>query len=403
MKQPLAGLKVIAVEQYLTGPYCTMLMAYAGAEVIKIEKPHTGDPRRQMPPVFQNEHGAKMSASFMEYNCRKKSLTLDLKEKKGREILKKLAAKSDLLVENFRPGVMERLGLGYPVLHKINPGLVYVSISGFGQLEGFKGPFWENPTFDLITEAMSGYMEMIGTPERPPQPSIFGLADLVTAIYALSGAMMALVDRLRTGRGRYVDLSMYDAMVSLNERAMMLYSFLGEAPRRGTEKIVGPRGVFKAKDGYIVVTAPADYIWERLAKAIERPDLLQEARFADGPSRAANQQQYFQPIMEKWLRDKTKKEAVAILLENGVPAGAVQTVEEVARCPQIQARQLLVTAAHQATGEKTLVGSPLRFSATPPAETASSPPELGQHTAEILSELGYTAGEISALRKQGIV
>mgnify|MGYP000849109946 CR=1 FL=1 len=403
MQQPLHGLKVIAVEQFLTGPYCTMLMAYAGAEVIKIEKPHSGDPRRQMPPVFKDEHGEKMSACFMEYNCRKKSLTLDLKKEKGQEILKELAAKSDLLVENYRPGVMERLGLGYSVLQEVNPALIYLSISGFGQMEGFRGPFWQDPTFDLITEAMSGYMEMIGTPESPPQPSIFGLADLVTAIYALGGAMIALVDRLRTGRGRYVDMSMYDAMVSLNERAMMFYSFLGEAPRRGTEKIIGPRGVFKAKDGYIVLNTPADYMWERLAEAIGRADLIRDKRFADGPSRAAHQKQHLQPAIEEWLQEKTKQEAIDLLLEKGVPAGAVQTVEEVARCPQIEARQLLVTAEHKVTGEKTLVGSPLRFSGVPETEDAYSPPELGQHNEEILSELGYTADQIRTFKKEGII
>lgn len=403
MQEPLKGIKVIAVEQFLTGPYCTMLMAYAGAEVIKIEKPHTGDPRRQMPPIIQDEHGDEMSACFMEYNCRKKSLTLDLKKEKGQEILKELAAESDLLLENYRPGVMERLGLGYPALKEANPALVYLSISGFGQLEGFRGPFWQDPTFDLITEAMSGYMDTIGTPESPPQPSIFGLADLVTAIYALSGAMMALVNRLKTGRGRYVDISMYDAMVSLNERAMMFYSFLGEAPRRGIEKIIGPRGVFKAKDGYIVLNTPADYMWERLAKAIGRADLLGDERFADGPARAAHQKQYLQPAIEEWLQDKTKQEAIDYLLEKGVPAGAVQTVEEVAGCPQIEARQLLINAEHKVTGERTLVGSPLRFSGAPAAKEAYSPPGLGQHTEEILSELGYTASEIRALRKEEII
>lgn len=399
---PLEGIKVLAVEQYIAGPYCTMFMADAGAEVIKIERPGVGDPRRGMSPMVQDDKGNKVSAGFIEYNRRKKSLTLNTKEEKGKEIFKKLVKECDILVENFRPGVMDRLGLGYKVLSEINHGLIYVAISGFGQLEGYRGPYWERPAFDIVAEAMSGYMHMIGHPDEPPQTSIYGLADITTALFAYCGAMTALASRLRTGKGRYVDISMYDAMVALNERATMIYSFTGEVPMRGPETLYGPRGSFKAKNGYIVLNIPSDYMWERLAKAIGQENLARDERFIDGISRAANQEKHFRPIIEKWLADKTKEEAVEILLENGVPAGEVQTAEDVDRCPHLKARQALVEVEHPVTGKKRLVNSPLKFSDAP-AHGVATIPGLGEHTEEILSKLGYSQEEIAALKESKII
>ena len=402
LQYPLEGIKVLAVEQYIAGPYCTMLMADAGAEVIKIERPGVGDPRRGMSPMVEDDKGNKVSAGFIEYNRHKKSLTLNMREGKGKEIFKKLAKECDILVENFRPGVMDRLGLGYKDLKEVNPGLVYVAISGFGQLEGCRGPYWERPAFDIVAEAMSGYMHMIGHEDEPPQTSIYGLADITTALFAYSGAMTALVNRLRSGKGRYVDISMYDAMTALNERATMIYSFTGEVPHRGPETLYGPRGSFKAKNGYIVLNIPSDYMWERVAKTIGRDDLAKDEGFKDGVSRAANQEKHFRPVMEKWLEDKTKEEAVEILLQNGVPAGEVQTAKDIDQCPHLKDRDSLVDVEHPVTGKKRLVGSPLKFSDTPAPATASIS-ELGQQTEEILSGLGYSKEEIKSLKEKKVV
>lgn len=401
-KNVLEGVKVIAMEQYIAAPYCTMLMADAGAEVIKIERPGAGDPRRGMSPIFTDDQGNKVSSGFIEYNRHKKSLTLNIQEEQGKKILLDLIKQADILINNFRPGVMDRLGLGYQELQKINPGLVYVAISGFGQMEGYRGPYWDRPAFDIVAEAMSGYMHMIGHTDEPPQTSIYGLADLLTSWAAYSGAMTALFDRMRTGKGRFVDISMYDAMVALNERALMIYSFTGEVPIRGPEKLYGPRGSFKAKNGYIVLNVPSDYMWERLATAIGQEELINDERFKDGISRAANTEKHFRPLIEKWLSDKTKEEAVQIFLKNGLPAGEVQTAEDIAGCPHLKARQLLVEVEHPVTGKKQVVGSPLFYSDAPARETAGVP-ELGQHTEQILKKLGRSEQEIKALRENKVI
>lgn len=402
LRLPLQGVRVVAVEQYIAGPFCTMLMADAGAEVIKIERPGEGDPRRGMCPYIEDGRGGKISASFMEYNRLKRSLSLDLKREEGKEIFKKLVRRSDIVVENFRPGVMDRLGLAYEALREINPALVYVAISGFGQLEGFTGPYSERPAFDIVAEAMSGYMHMIGHPHEPPQNSIYGLADLVTSWAALSGAMMALLDSRATGRGRFVDIAMYDVMVSLNERSYMTYSFTGEVPMRGPEKINGPRGSFQTSDGFIVINIPSDYMWERIAVTVGGERLARDPRFADGTLRCANQEEHFRPIMEQWLADKTMEEAVELLLAAGIPAGEVQTAREIRRCPHLQARRLMVEVEHHVTGPKSLVGSPLKFSGAPPAGVAQVP-DLGRDTAVLLEELGYDKEERTRLRAAGIV
>lgn len=386
MSKPLEGVRVIGVEQYIAAPYCTMLMADLGAEVIKIERPGAGDPRRSMPPMIKNEKGEKVSGGFIEFNRNKKSMSLDIQSDEGKEILKKLVRKSDILIENFRPGVMDRLGIGYKALSEINPGLVYVAISGFGQLEGYRGPYWERPAFDIVTEAMSGYMHMIGHPDKPPQQSIYGLSDIIPSLMALTGAMVALFDKQRTGKGRFVDISMYDSMVALNERSMMIYSFTGKVPCRGPETLYGPRGSFKAKNGYVVLNIPSDYMWERLCKVLGQEHLAKDERCKDGQTRAANTESFIRPIIEEWFKDKTKEEVVELLLEGGVPAGEVQTAEDLANCPHLKVRKMIIPVPDEIAGERFLAGNPLKFSGaeeTPP----KAPPKLGEHTQEILKLL----------------
>ncbi|MEE8393242.1 MAG: CoA transferase, partial [Rhodospirillales bacterium] len=216
MERPLSGVRVTGLEQYMAGPYCTMLLADAGAEVIKIERPGSGDPRRSMPP-FVEKDGVKKAAGFMGYNRNKKSLALNLREPQGQEIFTKLAACSDVVVENLRPGSMDRMGLGYGDMKTLNPKLVWATISGFGRLEGFKGPYSDRPAFDIVAESMSGIMHQVGFEDKPPSWTIYGMADIYSGLVTAFGITQALLMRQRTGQGQLVDSAMFDNMLSLNE------------------------------------------------------------------------------------------------------------------------------------------------------------------------------------------
>jgi formyl-CoA transferase len=402
MERPLTGVRVIALEQYMSAPYCTMLLADAGAEVIKIERPGTGDPRRVIAPFAESKDGQRLGGGFIAYNRNKKSVALNLRSEEGREIYKRLAAVADVVVENMRPGVTTKLGVDYPVLQKLNPRLVYAAISGFGQLEPYKGPYTDWPAFDIVAEAMSGIMHLVGYEDRPPQWTIYGLADLYTGLVTCYGIMLALFMRERTGEGQYVDAAMYDAMLSLNERMVMLYSLTGQMQPRGRMRFQGPRAAFKAKDGYLAVNIPDDLMWQRMCEAMGREDLKEDPRTADGPSRAQNDD-FIRSVVEEWLADKTREEAREILREHGVPSGPVHTAEDIFNCPQVAARQMLVDIQDPVFGTYKFARSPLILSAAPGIETRR-PPRLGEHTRPILRDLlGYEDSEIERLHEQGVI
>ncbi len=244
IKRPLAGVRVLALEQYMSAPYCTMLLADAGAEVIKIERPGRGDPRRSIPPFARNEKGERAAGGFIGYNRNKKSLALNLQDERGQVILRKLAKISDVVVENLRPGAMEKLGLGYESLRAVNPGLIYAAISGFGRLEGYTGPYAGRPAFDIVAEAMGGIMNLVGFADRPPSWTIYGMADIYSGQVTAYGVMLALFHRERTGEGQFVDSSMLDNMLALNERMVTLYSFTGQGAGTGKASApLSPRGI----------------------------------------------------------------------------------------------------------------------------------------------------------------
>jgi len=402
MQRPLAGVRVIGLEQYMSAPYCTMLLADAGAEVIKIERPGRGDPRRSIPPFVSDEQGRKVAGGFIGYNRNKKSLALNLREEAGQKIFRDLVKESDVVVENLRPGAMDKLGLGYKDLKIINPRLIYAAISGFGRLEGYTGPYTQRPAFDIVAEAMSGVMNLVGFADKPPSWTIYGMADVYTGMVTAYGIMLALFMREQTGEGQFVDSAMLDNMLALNERMVTLYSFTGESPSRGRLKHLYPRGAFECRDGFLALNIPDDVQWGRLCQAMEREDLKGDPRTESGTARATNAD-FIRETIEAWLADKTRAQAEALLDEQGVPSGPVFTAEDVFNDPHVAARNMLVTVDDPVAGPRKFARSPLHLSSSPeiPAESA---PQLGEHTNEILKNLlGYEKKEIEQLQDQGVI
>ena len=401
MNRPLYNIRVIALEQYMSGPYCSMLLADAGAEVIKIERPGLGDPRRSIPP-FAEKGEKKKAGGFMAYNRNKKSLALNIRSDSGKKVFLDLAKKADVVVENLRPGSADKMGIGYDTLKKINPKLIYAAISGFGRLDGFKGPDSHRPAFDIVAEAMSGIMNLVGYDDKPPSWTIYGMADIYSGLCTAYGIMQALFMRERTGRGQFVDSSMLDNMISLNERMVMLYSITGMEPKRGQLKHLFPRGAFPCQDGYIALNVPDDLVWARLCRVLEREDLIQDEKSKTGTARASNSDK-LTPIIENWMKERTREKAENILNKNGVPVGPVYTARDVFESKQVQARKGLVDIDDPLVGLHQFARTPIHLSAAPeiPARPA---PELGQDTEEILSTLlGYAKEKINELQKNEII
>lgn len=399
--RPLSGIRVTGLEQYMAGPYCTMALADAGAEVIKIERPGSGDPRRAMPP-FAEKDGAKKAAGFMAYNRNKKSLGLNLRDPKGQEIFRKLALSSDVVVENLRPGSMSKIGLGHKDMRALKPELIWAIISGFGRMDGFRGPYSDRPAFDIVAEAMSGIMNVVGFADKPPSWTIYGMADIYSGLTTAFGITQALLMRERTGQGQLVDSAMFDNMLSLNEQMAALYSVAGQIPERGVPKNLFPRGAFQTKDGYIALNIPDNILWKRLCEAMGREDLVEDERSDSGTSRSANAE-FLTPIIEGWLSSLGRNEAVDTLNGIGVPCGPINTAEDIFADPHVEARGMLMPIDDPEVGT-------FQFARTTPyLETNADPrcepaPALGQHTREILEGLlEYSSDNVDDLAAEGVI
>jgi len=399
--RPLSGVRIIGLEQYMAGPYCTMLLADAGAEVIKIERPGTGDPRRMMPP-FAEKDGNKKAAGFMGYNRNKKSLALNLRDPRGQDAFRDLAANADVVLENLRPGSMSKQGLGNEQMRAANPKLIWAIISGFGRLEGYRGPYSDRPAFDIVAEGMSGMMNLVGFADKPPSWTIYGLADIFSGCMTAYGILQALYMRERTGEGQLVDSAMFDNMLSLNEQMVTMYSIAGQVGERGKLTNYYPRGAFETKDGYLALHCPDNILWQRLCDVMERPDLKDDDRSVNAPARCANTD-FLDPIINGFLSSMTRDEAVEKLNGAGVPCGPVNTAVDIFQDPHVAARGMLMDIDDPDVGSFKFTRTTPHLSSAPELSKQAAP-RLGQHTREILSGLlGRTDSEIDALAADGVI
>lgn len=402
MGKPLDGIRVLSFEIQVAGPYCTMMLADQGANVIKVERPQSGDTARGGAPRINNEKGERQSGYFLRFNRNKRSLTLDLKSEAGRQIFRELAQQSDVLVENFRPGLLDELELGYPALSQLNPGLIYASISGFGTLDGYLGPYSKRPAYDIVAQAMGGLMHTCGQADGPPTWLGVALGDIVSGMQAAYAILLALYERAQTGRGQYIDVAMYDTIIGLAERSVTAYSLTGHILERGREPYMAPWGPFECQDGWVALIVATERDWARFCEAIDRPDLVGREGATSGPERAKNMEGWLGDIIRAWFSRQTQAEAVEKLLAANLPVGPVQNARDVFECPQVAARKVLIDAPDPILGSVRLVGPPFKMSGHP-EPVANPAPLLGQHTGEILSELGYNPAQIETLQAEGVV
>ena len=392
-KQALDGIRVIDLTRVMTGPYCTMLLGDMGADVIKIEQPGKGDDTRAWGPPFIGD----VSAYYLSINRNKRSLTLNLKSEAGKEILWKLIDSADVVVENFSPGTVDRLGFGYDAVRERRPGIVYCSISGFGQ----QGPSRDRTAYDLIVQGMSGLMSVTG--EADGGPTRFGvpIADIAAGMFGAYAIVNALFHRERTGDGQYIDNSMLGGQVALLTYQAGIYFATHQAPQRtgNAHPIVAPYQTFHSKDGYVNVASGNDGIFTRLCNAMALERLLSDPRFKDNVGRITNLPALVAEI-ESAFTEYTTDEIVQRLDAASVPCGAIYTVDQVFNDPQAQHYHLSQRVPHPTLGEVDQVGFPYVMSETP-CEIRLAPPLLGQHNDEILRELGYDDAAINQCREAG--
>ena len=394
-RKPLAGVRVLDLTRVLAGPFASMMLGDMGADVIKVEETGKGDDTRKWPPFAGGE-----ASYFMSVNRSKRSLTLNLKAPAGVAILKRLAAKSDVLLENFRTGTMEKLGVGYATLRRLNPRLVYCAISGFGE----SGPHAGRGGYDLIVQGEAGIMDITGFADGPPVKVGTSVADLVSGMAAAHGITLALLARARTKRGQKVEISMLDVMASLLTYQAGLYFATGQRPgRRGNaHPSIVPYEVFKAADAYLTLGVANNGLWKQCCAALQRPDLVTDARF-DTEAKRVEHRATLVPLLNEIFGARDVDEWLKRLDAVGVPAGRINTVAEVCESEHLKARGMIVALPHPTAKSVTVLGVPIRLHATPGAAD-TPPPLLGQHTDDILrTVLGLKPPAIAKLRHDGVI
>ena len=390
--KPLEGVRILAAEQMQALPYATQLMAHLGADVVKVEHPKTGESGRGARPSLIDDDGREVGATYLRNNLSKRSIGIDLKAEEGCELFKRLVPHFDVVAENFKPGTMKRLGLGYNDIHQIEPRTVYVSISGFGNLT--QSPYASWPAYAPIPEAMAGFYEAIRQPGQPPPVLVAG---------AVIGILAALRHRERTGLGQHVDVAMYDAMVAMADMVPFMWS-MGVPSFQSGGVGYGIIAGFKAKDGYFVIEVIREHQFERLAKIIGHPEWCEDERFATREGWTAQLDSVIRPALESWARDKTKLEASYALSAEGVAAGPSNEAEDLYADPHVQAHNMLIEVPRPDGGKPMLVvGNPIKLSRMAEGPVSRFPC-LGQHTTEVLRDtLGLDEAELADLRKRGVI
>lgn len=392
---PLEGIKVLDVSQIMAGPYCTMVLGDMGAEVIKVEKANGGDDSRQMGPYVNEE-----STCFAQINRNKKSISLNLKSESGREIFYRLAREADVVVENYRPGVTRSLGIDYESLKQLNPGIIYCSISGYGQT----GPYHHKGGFDLVAQGLSGLMSMTGEPGRRPLKTGVAVYDIGAGITAIYSILAAYIHRQKTGEGQHLDVSIAECGLPWFTWEAAAYFSEGRVPSATgwRHRVSAPYQAMRVRDGYMMLGCANQRTWERFCtEVIERPDLMDDARFLTNQDRGANVE-VLEEVLEGILADHDRAFWLQRCDQAGVPAGPINDFDQAMHDEHYLARGMVQEMDHPVMGRMKTIGFPTKFSATP-LEIRMPAPLLAQHTDEVLQDLGMSSAEIDALRRQGVV
>ena len=392
--QSLEGITVIDCSQILAGPFCSMLLADHGARVIKVEKPNGGDDVRGWGPPFIGDD----SSAFVQLNRNKESISLDIKEKSGKEILKKLIKTADVLIENSRVGTMDKLGFGYDDVKKINSKIIYCSITGFGS----GGPYSKRGGFDLIAQGMSGLMSITGHPDSPPAKVGVPIADLNTGMFAMQGILSAYIHRLKKNEGQYMEVSLLESALAYTMYESSIYFTTGKisTPDGSAHRLTAPYQAFKTKDGYINIGAANQSNWERLLNVLGLENLNKDPEFSDSKSRQVNRKK-LEKILEKIFITKSSKEWISVLIESSIPSGPIYNMKEVWEDEQVKYRKMDVKLDHPKQKNSRNIGVAVKLSKTP-GKIKTPAPLYGEHSSKILKELGYSEDEIKNLIKSNI-